>query len=91
MREIPELKLTPERQKAYSGKIEGQEYYIPYQSLMLQDGIDLAKRLGLFSSRKGVRIQVEFREAGWVQCKGERTEVYPGCAGALTRTPQVGR
>ena len=73
MREIPELKLTPEQQKLYSGKIAGQEYYIPYQYFMLQDGIDLALSL--------VRITVEIERFsfGTNEAPGE----VPGVGGAV--------
>ena len=73
MREIPELQLTPAQQKLYSRKIAGQEYYIPYQSLMLQDGIDLALSL--------VRITVEIERFafGTNEAPGE----VPGVGGAV--------
>jgi hypothetical protein len=73
LREIPELKLTPEQQKLYSSKIAGQELYIPYHSLMLQDGIDLALSL--------VRITVEMERFsfGTTETRGE----IPGVGGAV--------
>jgi hypothetical protein len=73
MREIPELKLTPQQQKLYSDKIDRQEFYIPYPSLMLQDGIDLALSL--------VRITVEIERFsfGTNEAPGE----IPGVGGAV--------
>lgn len=73
MFEIPELKLTTEQQKLYSAKITGQQLYIPYQALMLQDGIDLALSL--------VRVTVEMERFsfGTSETPGE----IPGVGGAV--------
>ena len=73
LRDIPDLKLTPAQQKLYTSKVAGQEVYIPYQSLMLQDGIDLALAL--------VRITVEIERFsfGTNESPGE----IPGVGGAV--------